>query len=359
MKREGTSLKAVILVGGEGTRLHPLTYEIPKPMVPVINRPFLEHTIAYLKKFQVGDITLAGSYLPEVIRGYFGDGRNLEARLTYTVEDKPLGTAGAVKNAEQYLNSTFAVLNGDIFTDLNLADMLAFHRDKGAKVTIALIWVDNPCAFGVVETDGNNRVTRFVEKPGPDQVTTHWINAGIYILEPEVMEHVPAGSRYMFERGLFQFLLERGEPVYGYPFSGYWLDMGTPEKYFGLNCDLLLSNASSALVGSLSREEVRCGDNAIIHPSAEIVGPVVVGKGCKIGREAFVKGPVVIGPDCRIGEGASIEAAILWRGVNVGANVNLRQCIISDNTKIRDNDQAIKRVVTPEHMSIIHDMEQS
>jgi mannose-1-phosphate guanylyltransferase len=156
-------------------------------MVPVLNRPFLEHTIAYLRNFGVGEIILALSYLPEVIPEYFGDGSDLGIRLTYAVESSPLGTAGAVKNAEQYLNSTFVVLNGDIFTGLDMADMLGFHQGKGAKATIALTWVDNPTAFGVVETDSDRRVRRFIEKPSADRVTTNWINAGIYILEPEVV----------------------------------------------------------------------------------------------------------------------------------------------------------------------------
>ncbi|GAH66135.1 unnamed protein product, partial [marine sediment metagenome] len=264
-------------------RLRPLTYDMPKPMVPVLNRPFLEHTIAYLKKFSVENIILALSYLPGSIRDYFGDGGNLGVQLTYSVESSPLGTAGAVKNAEQYLENTLVVLNGDIFTDLDIADMLALHRHKGAKVTIALTWVDNPCAFGVVETDSDGRVQRFIEKPSPDRVTTNWINAGIYILEPEVLEHVPTGSHYMFEKGLFPLLLELGDPVYSYPFTGYWLDMGTPEQYFRLNCDLLLSKAKSALVSGLSSNEVCCDKEAIIHPSAKIVGPVIIASRCRIG----------------------------------------------------------------------------
>jgi len=347
MQSTNASLKAVILIGGEGTRLRPLTYYTPKAMVPVLNRPFLEHTIAYLKKYQVKGLIMTVSYQPEAIQDYFGDGSNLGVKLTYTIENNPLGTAGAVKNAEQYLNNTFAVLNGDIFTNLDIADMLALHQRKRAKATIALTWVDDPCAFGVVETDSDGRVRRFVEKPGPDQITTNWINAGIYILEPEVLKHVPANSHYMFERGLFPLLLELGEPVYGYPFSGYWVDMGTPEKYRCLNCDLLLSEAQSALIDSLSRDGIRCEKDVIIHPSAEITGPVVIDSGCKIGQRAHIEGPVVIGPDCYIGDDASIEESVLWRGVNIGRGAVIKQCIIGSNTRINDNEQAINRVVTP------------
>ncbi|MDI6814878.1 MAG: sugar phosphate nucleotidyltransferase, partial [Dehalococcoidales bacterium] len=217
IQRKNAPLKAVVLVGGEGTRLRPLTYYVPKPMVPVLNRPFLEHTVAYLNKYEIEHIILALSYLPDTIQNHFGDGSRSGIRLTYCVENVPLGTAGAVKNAERYLDSTFVALNGDIFTDLDIAGMLAFHQNKGAKATIALTWVDNPCAFGVVETDSDGCVKRFVEKPSPGQVTINWVNAGIYILEPEVLQHVPSGRHYMFEEGLFPLLLELGEPVYGYP----------------------------------------------------------------------------------------------------------------------------------------------
>lgn len=353
IERPRPLLKAVILVGGEGMRLRPLTYGMPKSMMPVLNRPFLEHTIAYLKDYGVKNIILALSHLPEVFQNYFGDGSNSGVQLNYAAEDKPLGTAGAVKNAERYLGSTFVVLNGDIFTDLDIADMLAFHRGKGAKVTIALTWVDNPCAFGVVETDSDGRVRHFIEKPSPARVTTNWINAGIYLLEPEVLEHVPTNAHYMFEKGLFPLLLELGEPVYGYPFSGYWLDMGMPGKYLCLNCDLLLSKAKSALIEGLSRDEVCCDKDVIIHPSAEIVGPAVIGSKCRIDQKTYIKGPVVIGPDCCIGEGASIEVAVLWRGVNIGAGVSLKQCILGANTKIKDNSQVINRVVTSDHTRVV------
>ncbi len=339
-------LKAVILVGGEGTRLHPLTYEIPKAMVPVLNRPFLEHTIAYLKNYKVKDIILALSYLPEVIQNYFGDGSNSGVKLNYAVEDNPLGTAGAVKNSERYLTSTFVVLNGDVFTDIDIADMVAFHRGKGAKATIALTWVDDPRAFGVVETDSDGRVRRFIEKPSPAQVTTNWINAGVYLLEPEVLEHVPPNTHYMFGKELFPLLLELGEPVYGFPSSGYFLDMGTPGNYLRLNCDLLLLKAKSALIGGLNGEGVGCDKEVIIHPSAEVVGPAVIGSRCRIDQKACIKGPVVMGADCHIGEGANIEVAVLWRGVNIGAGVTLKQCILGTNTKIEDNKQVINAVVT-------------
>ena len=341
--------KAVILVGGEGTRLRPLTNGIPKPMLPVLNHPFLEHTIYYLSKHGITEIVLALSYLPEVIKKHFGDGQRLGVQLHYVLEDSPLGTAGAVKNAEKYLDSTFVVLNGDIFTGLDIAAMFDFHVKTKAKATIALTWVDNPCAFGVVETDSNHRIQRFVEKPLPDEANTNWINAGVYILEPEVLEQVPEKVHYMFERGLFPHLLELGETMCGYQFRGQWLDMGTPEKYLGLNCDLLLADDKPAFIGRPGEKGLYCAGDAIIHPSAQIDGPVVIAGRSRIGPRVRIKGPVVLGPDCAIGHGAVLEMAVLWQGVTIGEGSVLKKCVIGNGAKIQPKERIIGRVIPPSY----------
>ena len=340
------SLKAVILVGGPGTRLQPLTYDTPKAMVPVLNKPFLAHTIAYLKQFGIEDIILALNYLHETIQGYFGDGSQFGVRLAYCVEEEPMGTAGAVKNAGAYLDSTFVVLNGDVFTDLDIADMLACHSNNGAKATISLQWVEDPSAFGVVETDDDRRVRRFIEKPPRAEATTNWINAGTYILEPEVLELVPSSSHYMFEKGLFPRLLELDEPVYGYPFSGYWLDMGNPGKYLYLNLDILLSKTSSPLIHG-SEDGIYCEQDATIHPSAGIEAPAVIGSRCRIDQGAHIRGPVVIGPDCQLGDGVRIENTVLWDNVHVGANARLGHCIVGSRAIIAPDSQISDCVVTP------------
>jgi len=341
------NLTAVILVGGPGTRLQPLTDDKPKSVLPVLNRPFMEHTIAYLRQYGIEDIILTLSYLPDVIRGYLGDGSRCGVRLTYCLEEEPLGTAGAVKNAGAYLDNTFIVLNGDIFTDMDLAGMLAFHRDKKARVTISLSRVDNPSAFGVVETDGSGRVQRFIEKPPLAEATTNWINAGIYILEPEVLEHIPSNTHYMFERGLFPNLLDMGAPVYGYPYRGYWLDMGTPEKYFSLNVDLLLSKVTGPLVSISGQNGIYYSRDAVLHPSAVMTAPVMVDGGSRIGQGVRIKGPVVIGRDCRLEDGASIENAILWDNVTIGAGARLNQCIVSNNVTIGSSRVVVICLVTP------------
>ena len=210
-------MNAVILVGGQGTRLRPLTYTTCKAMVPVLNKPFLEHVFSYLKRYGVTNIVLSVGYMPDQIRAYFGDGSSLGLRLTYVVEDSPLGTAGGVKNAERYLDGPTVVMNGDIFTDIDLGAMVSFHKKRGAKVTIALTGVEDPSQYGVVETDAKGQVKRFVEKPAPGETTSNLINAGIYILEPEVLREVPANTRCMFERDLFPKLIQEGTPVTGIP----------------------------------------------------------------------------------------------------------------------------------------------
>jgi mannose-1-phosphate guanylyltransferase len=340
-------LTAVILVGGPGTRLQPLTNDRPKSVLPVLNRPFMEHIIAYLRQYGIKDIVLTLSYLPEVIRGYLGDGSRYGVRLTYCLEREPLGTAGAVKNAGAYLNNTFIVLNGDVFTDMNLPEMLTFHREKKAEATIALTRVDDTSAFGVVETDSDHRVQRFIEKPPLAETTTNWINAGTYILEPEVLEHIPSNTHYMFERGLFPRLLDAGAPVYAFPYRGYWLDMGTPEKYFSLNIDLLSSKIASPLVSLSGQNGIYYSRDTVIHPSAIMTAPVMIDSGSHVGRDVRIKGPAVIGKNCRLEDGASIENAILWDNVSIGAGARLNQCIISSDTVIDSNHDIVNIVVTP------------
>jgi NDP-sugar pyrophosphorylase family protein len=347
MNKKTHPLKAVILVGGPGMRLRPLTEDRPKPMVPVLNHPFLEHTIAQLKKYDIRDIILAMSYLPEAIPAYFGGGECCGVRLTYCVEKEPLGTAGAVKNASPHLDGPMIVLNGDnVFIEMDWDEVFAYHREKNAKVTIFLTRVENPSAFGVVETDAQGRVLRFIEKPPPGTETTDWINAGGYILEPEVLDCVPADTYYMFEKGLFPDLLEKGEPVFGYHYSGYWLDVGTPSKYFSLNIDLLKSRVRSPLVTPGEADGTRYGENVSIHPAAKVTAPVIIEKGCRIEGDARLAGPVVLGRDCRVMAGAVVENSILWDNVTIGAKSRVTRCIVCSRAVIGDNTGVADSIVT-------------
>ena len=327
-------MKAIILVGGEGTRLKPLTIGTPKPVVPVANRPFLDHVIARLGRSGVNGVILATGYLPDVIEGRLRHGGDHGVELAYSVEQAPLGTAGAVKLAEGHVDGTFAVLNGDTFSDLDLRGMVAFHRSRGAAATIALSWVADPSAFGVVEAGDDGRVRRFIEKPPPGHATSQWINAGVYVLEPEVLGLVPSDEPYMFERGLFPSLLERGDPVYGFRHPGYWLDMGTPGKYLQLNEDLLRGKAESPLVTPFADGEVRVEGAAEIHPTALVSGPALLGDGCRVGAGARIEGPAVLGAGCSVGAGAVIERAVLWNGATVGAGARVSRSVLGGGVTV-------------------------
>ncbi len=322
-------MKAVILVGGEATRLLPLTCNTPKAMVPVLNIPFLEHVIRYLSKHRIEDIILAQGYLAQPIESYLGDGSQLGVKLNYVVEDTPLGTAGAVRNAERYLDETFLMLNGDIFTDLDITGMIERHLGEKAKATIALTPVDDPTSYGLIETDAEGRITRFLEKPKRSQVTTNTINAGTYVLEPEVLAQIPPHTKVSIEREVFPLLLEQGKPVYAYSSSAYWIDMGTPEKYLQLHRDLLSGKSGQYIPAS--PEEVVIGEQNYIHPTAQIKGPVIIGDNCTIKRNVRLTGPVVIGTGCTILEDTVIEESIIWRNIQLGQRVNLRNSIIADN----------------------------
>jgi len=326
-------MKAVILVGGEGTRLYPLTCNMPKAMVPVLNIPFLEHVIHYLSYHQVNDIILAQSRPSQSIESYLGDGSQFGVRLNYSIEDAPLGTAGAVKNAEKYLNEAFLVLNGDVFSDLDITAMIDFHLERKAKATIALTPVDDPTSYGLIETNAQDRVTRFLEKPSWSQVTTNMINAGTYVLEPEILAQIPPHANFSFERELFPLLLGQGKPIYAYPSPAYFIDIGTPEKYLQLHQDLLSGKSSQY---GLATREVVIGEKSYIHPTAQTMGPILIGRNCSIGQSVKLLGPVVIGDGCTILEGAVIEQSIIWRNAQLGQQVKLKNSIVADNCCLND-----------------------
>lgn len=331
-------MKAIILVGGEGTRLRPLTCQIPKAMVPVVNRPFLEQVVERLKSHGIDTIILTLCYLPERIQSYFGDGSRFGVKMVYIEEKAPLGTAGAVKNAESLLDSPFFVLNGDIFSDLDYTAMMALHRDRGAVATIALTPVQDVTMYGVVETADGGKVERFVEKPKPDEVNTNMINAGTYILEPSVLHNVPPGIPFSFERQLFPSLLSQKQRVFGFPSYGYWIDIGKPEKYLELNYRLLTDpDPGDKRAAGAGTPGVRIGKGSSVHLSAVLEGPITIGEGCTIEADVMIKGPSAVGSGCRIGRGARLDRVILWDNVSIGANANLEHCVVASNCLVNDN----------------------
>ncbi|MFC1897027.1 sugar phosphate nucleotidyltransferase [Chloroflexota bacterium] len=342
-------MKAVILVGGQATRLLPLTCNTPKAMVPVLNIPFLEYVIRYLSKHQIKDIILAQGYLAQPIEDYLGNGSQLGVNLSYAIEGIPLGTAGAVKNTESFLDETFLVLNGDIFTDLDITAMIDFHQKRSAQATISLTPVDNPTSYGLIETEAEDRVTRFLEKPDRSQVTTNTINAGTYILEPEVLAQIPLQTKVSIEREVFPLLLDQGKLVYAYPASTYWIDMGTPEKYLQLHRDLLGGRSSQYVPAT--GEEVVVGEQSYIHPTVQIKGPVIIGSNCTVEDDVRLTGPIVIGHGCQILPEAVIEESIIWQNTRLGKRVNIKGSIVADNCCL-NSDSTIKDSILGDNVTI-------
>ncbi len=346
-------MKAVILVGGEGTRLRPLTCNTTKAMVPILNKPLMELLIRYLHEHGIRDIILAMSYLPDHIQGYLGGGAALDVRLTYLTEEQPLGTAGAVKNAEAFLDEPFFVFNGDIVTGIDLTEMMSRHRKIKPKMSIALTPVDNPTIYGVVETDAQGMVERFVEKPSWEEVTTNVINAGIYLLEPEVLSYIPPSTPSSFEHQVFPRLLERGEPMLSYTSDAYWIDIGTPEKYLKLHHDVLSGQAPSlSSCWGASNGGVQVSNNSTVHPSAEISGAVLIGEGSVIAKGAQIRGPAVLGPRCQVAEGALVEGAILWNDSKVGKKAILRNCIVASHSYIHEGSQVLDNCVLGDNVVV-------
>jgi mannose-1-phosphate guanylyltransferase len=337
-------MKAVVLVGGEATRLRPLTCNTPKIMVPVLNRPFLEHVVGYLKGQDITDIVLATGKSPDQVRDYFGDGRKLGVRITYSIEDSPMGTAGAVKSAQTFLDDSFIVFNGDVLSDIDLGTMTQLHRENRAMASLALTPVDDPTMYGVVETDARRRVTRFIEKPTQDKVTTNMINAGIYILEPDILNYIAPDTFSMFERDVFPLLLEKGQVIYGYPFRDYWIDIGTPEKYLRSQHDLLRRPAGY--------KGVRFEGERSVHSEARIEGPALIGEACFLDRNSAIKGPVVLGNRCRAEEGAFIEGAVLWQGCSIGKKARLRNCLLASGCYVGEGSEILDGCVLGDDVRI-------
>jgi mannose-1-phosphate guanylyltransferase len=327
-------MKAVILVGGLGTRLRPLTSNTPKPMIPLVNQPFIEYMLENLRNQGINEVILAVQYLADHFRELLGDGSRLGMKVHIVEEPEPRGTAGAVKNVEHLLDGTTFIFNGDVMTDLDLQQMLAFHRERGSKLTISLTPVEDPTAFGLVETDQAGHIRRFIEKPPPDEITTNMINAGTYIIEPELFRYVPPNQHYMFERGLFPVVLQTGDPMYGYPSRAYWTDVGKPATYLEVHHDILIGKVRFQFRGEQVADRVWVEDGAEIHPSAQLVGPIVLGPGVRVARSARIIGPTVIGARSVVGPEATIEGAVLWEDNIIEEGAALRSCVVGRGNHI-------------------------
>ena len=318
-------MQAVILAGGFGTRLRPLTSTRPKPLIPFANEPFLLHTLRQLAAGGFTEVVLSTMYLPEAFDQLLPEARKAGVEVVLSSEDTPMGTSGAVKRLAHLLDGTFLVLNGDVLIDVDFQRLVALHRERQAAATLALVRVPDPSAFGLVPVDPDDRVTAFLEKPAPDEDAwvTDLINAGVYVLEPSVLDHVPAGQPSSFERNLFPSLLASGAPVYGYELHGYWRDLGTPIAYLAAQFDLLEGRLHLPINATERGRSQWFADDTRVDEGAVLRGPILVGQGAIVEDEGRVFGPTVLGPNTLVAGGARLERSGLLEGARVarGAGV--------------------------------------
>lgn len=328
-------MRAVLMAGGSGTRLRPLTCDLPKPMVPILNRPIAEHIVNLLKWHQITEVIATLHYLPDVMRDYFRDGADFGVQMTYAVEeDQPLGTAGCVKNIAGLLEDTFLVISGDSVTDFDLTAAVKFHRQKQSKATLVLTRVPSPMEFGVVITDDQHRICRFLEKPSTSEIFSDTVNTGIYILEPEVLDYLPANEESDFSKDLFPLLLEKNEPMFGYVAEGYWCDVGTLDSYREAQYDALSRKVKVAYAYPEISPDLWVGQSTYIDPTARVDAPVLIGDNCRIGPRARLEAGTVIGDNATIGADADLKRPIIWNGAIIGEEVHLRACVIARGTRV-------------------------
>jgi mannose-1-phosphate guanylyltransferase len=326
-------VQAVILVGGFGTRMRPLTTTRPKPLIPFANEPLLLHTIRQLASGGVREVILSTGYLPETFDELVPLGRKAGVEVVLSSETTPMGTSGAVKMIEDRLEERFLVLNGDVLVDVDFAALVAEHREHGASATLALVRVPDPSAFGLVPIDADKRVLEFLEKPGPEEWATDLINAGVYVLDRQVLSHVGEGNS-SFERNLFPSLLASGALVRGHELLGYWRDLGTPLAYMQAQFDLLEGRLHLPVNAAEHGRSQWYADGAMVDHGAILRGPVLIGEGAQIEREGRVFGPAVLGPNARVTAGAIVERSVLLEGAVVHGNARVSDAILGSNVVV-------------------------
>jgi NDP-sugar pyrophosphorylase family protein len=339
-------MKAILLAGGKGTRLRPLTIHTPKPIVPIFERPFLHYQLDLLKQVaEIDEVILSLNYQPRRIEELFGDGGDSGLALRYVVEPAPLGTAGAVRYAGESLRESVVVFNGDILTEVDLAAVIALHRERKAKATIVLTPVQNPAAYGLVETDPDGRIRRFLEKPTPDEITCDTINAGIYVLEPDTFDRIPKDVSYSIERAYFPSLNERGETFVAYVDRGYWIDIGTPEKYIQVHRDMFEGRFSAGLYQGVDSRQPMVSPEARIDDGATLTGPCFIDAGAHVKTDAEIGPGTVLGRGVVIEDGAKLQNTIVWPNTRIGQNAIIDGPIIGRNCHIGRNVSITGRAV--------------
>ncbi|MGH9119975.1 MAG: sugar phosphate nucleotidyltransferase [Acidimicrobiales bacterium] len=328
-------MKAVIMAGGEGSRLRPLTSNQPKPMAPLVNRPMMEHVVTLLRRHGFDDIVVTVAYMANAIRTYFGDGSEFGVRIQYAVEEEPMGTAGSVGNGKHVLDQRFLVISGDVLTDADLSAIVGFHAERGAIATIGLAAVENPLEYGIVIVRDDGSIERFLEKPTWGQVFSDTINTGIYVLEPEVFDHIPDGQTVDFSANVFPAMLDAGKPLFGAVLDGYWEDVGTLEAYIRAHKDALDGNVEVEIDGFELQHGVWLGEGAEIHPEAKVEGPAVIAENCRIGAGARLGEYVVLGSNVRVRENGDLERVVIHDNAYLGPSVRLRGAVIGRSSDLR------------------------
>lgn len=341
-------MQAVILVGGEGTRLRPLTSTVPKPVVPLVDRPFISFMLEWLRRHGIDDVIMSCGFLATSVRNVLGDGSGLGIRLRFVEEPDPRGTAGALKFAEPMLDERFLMLNGDVLTDLDLTSQIAQHDRSGAKATLALVPVADPSAYGLVHLHEDRSVRDFVEKPSPDAIDTNLISAGAYVLQREILELVPPDRNVSIEREVWPLLIGKG--LFGFPAESYWLDIGTPERYLQGTFDIIEGNVNTAVGERLEDGWATIGSGAELE--GRVIPPAVLGRDVRVAAGAHVGSLAVLGDGVSIGAGSTVERAVVLNGAEIGERCTLRDCIVAGGCRIGENTQISGGAVLGEGVSV-------
>lgn len=345
-------MKAVIMAGGQGSRLRPLTCDLPKPMVPIVNYPVMEYIIELLKDQGITDIAVTSFYLPQTIENYFGNGKKWGVNLQYFIEEKPLGTAGSVHNADQFLDETFIVISGDAITDFDLEQAVGFHQNEDADATLVLAKEDIPLDYGVVMTDDDGQVVRFLEKPNWGQVFSDTINTGIYILEPKIFDLYDKFVKFDFSKDLFPMMLKNNMKLYGIALEGYWNDIGSLEEYHRTQFDLLAGNIDLPVKACCSIDDnLYMEDRVELDESVNISGDVYIGEGSKIGPGVELEN-CIIGSNCRIASRASLKNSILWDNNLIHTDAEIRGAILANNVTVKDSAAIFDMTVVGQNVII-------
>ncbi len=328
-------MKAVVMAGGEGSRLRPLTIRRPKPMVPIVGKPVMEHILNLLKRHGITEIVITVQYLASNIEDYFGNGSQFGMRITYSREDVPLGTAGSVKNAEEQLTEPFLVISGDALTDYNLKDIIEYHQEKKALATLTLAHVHNPLEYGVIITNEEGHITQFLEKPSWGEVFSDTINTGIYVLDPAIFAYFEKDKLFDFSQELFPMMLKKGDPIYGYIASGYWCDVGNLPEYMRANADVLQGHVNVEIPAKNIGSNIWCEEGVEISEEAQLYGPIYLAQDCKIKAGAIIHGPSTIGHYTIIDERAQVDRSIVWNNSYIGERAELRGALVGSSTNIK------------------------